>query len=159
MDADLAQQTIATVPLFTLKGQSHWAKCVKCYDADTIHIIIKFHGEFVRFRCRLAGIDTAEVRSADDTEKRHAIAARDWVRHTILGGIVLVQCREFDKYGRLLVDVHVPDREEDGGEPIDRCYHLNTRLVERGYAYAYTGGSRRAFAEWYAPQQLRHHII
>ena len=152
MDTELNQQTITTVPLFTLKGQSHWAKCVKCYDADTIHIIIKFHGEFVRFRCRLAGVDTAEIRSVDHEEKQHAIAARDWVRDAILGGIVLVRCGDFDKYGRLLIDVHVPEGEQGGGEPIDRCYHLNTRLVKLGYAYTYTGGSRRAFAEWRIPR-------
>ena len=147
--ARLAQQTLGTAPLFTLQGQSYWAKCVKCYDADTIHIVFNYKGEFVRFRCRLAGIDTAEMRSANDAEKQHAIAARDWVRRTILGGIIFVRCGAFDKYGRLLVDVHVPDGgDQAGADPADRCYHLNARLVQLGYAYTYTGGSRKAFAEW-----------
>ena len=162
----LAQQTLQT-PLFTLRGQTHWAKCVKCYDADTIHIVIAFNNTFARFRCRLQGIDTAEIRSKNPTERQHARTARDWLKSVILNRIIMVNCGEFDKYGRLLVNVYVAgdgdlageqQGEQHGGGPekqnietvdVLSCRNINQELIALNYAYVYDGGKRRCFEEWY----------
>ena len=93
-------------PLFTLHPHRYLAQCVKCYDADSIHAVIHFHGTPTRFRCRLLGIDTPEIRSKDPAERTHARAARDFLREGILGKYVVLSCGDFDKYGRLLVWVH-----------------------------------------------------
>lgn len=166
----LRQQTIDT-PLFTLKGQTHWAKCVKCYDADTIHIVIELNQTFVRFRCRLQGIDTAEIRSKNPDEKAHARTARDWLSGMILDKLIVVRCGEFDKYGRLLGTVYLPlsnehdkhlvggqsEQEQDTNEDVHNVHHfdekkyrdINLLLIEMGYAYVYCGGSRIPFATWF----------
>jgi endonuclease YncB( thermonuclease family) len=163
----LRQQTIDT-PLFTLNGQTHWAKCVKCYDADTIHIVIELNHVFVRFRCRLQGIDTAEIRSANPDEKTHARTARDWLSGMILDKLIIVRCGEFDKYGRLLGTVFLPLSNEHnkhlGGRPPEQkqitnndtphfdeknYHHINRLLVDFGYAYVYDGGCRKPFGAWF----------
>lgn len=71
----------------TLHPHRYLAQCVKCYDADSIHAVIHFHGTPTRFRCRLLGIDTPEIRSKDPAERTHARAARDFLREGILLGL------------------------------------------------------------------------
>ena len=154
----LAEQTL-DIPLFTLKGQIHTAKCVKCYDADTIHVVFSLHGAFTRFRCRLKGIDTAELRSKNSHEKACAKESRDYLKTIIMNKIVTIHCFEFDKYGRLFVDVYYhdsnhapvqhPNQKEKGGDQISRPLHINSHLVECGYAYSYHGGKRLSFENWH----------
>ena len=70
-------------PLFTLEGRNCKAKCVKCYDADTIHIVIYYGNQLQRFVCRLLGIDSAEIKTSNLLEKEHAIKARDYLSNFI----------------------------------------------------------------------------
>ena len=144
MHPDLAKQT-ERVSLFTLDGQTSWAKCVGYYDGDSIHIVMLFNGHFTRFRCRLKGIDTAELRSKDAAEKTHAKKARDYLKDRIVGQIVLVRCGRWDKYGRLLVTVFLPnnaDTTTTNTEACDvdlasLCTNINNELVHKHLAYAY----------------------
>ena len=112
MHPGLAEQT-ERAPRFSLEGQTRWAKCVKNYDGDSIHIVMHFNGGFTRFPCRLKGIDTAELRSSNSAEKAHAKKARDYLHKRIVNRIVLVHCGAWDKYGRLLVTVFMPN-DTDG---------------------------------------------
>ena len=162
----LLQDQSLHAPLFSLRGQTHWAKCVKCYDADSIHIVLLFQNNFVRFRCRLQGIDTAERRSKNAKERAHAIQARDWLVDTIFNQLIVVTCGDFDKYGRLLVTVHLPEHsthaDQHGGGNQDATpttqaapiidlvtsRHINQELVNLGYAYVYDGGKRKRFEVW-----------
>ena len=159
MHAALNEQT-ANVVRFSLEGQVHWAKCVKTYDGDSIHIVIHFKGGFARFPCRLEGIDTAELRSNNDAERAHAEKARDYLRSRVGGRIVLVHCGGWDKYGRLLVTVFVPNDEgasvaaTTAAGDVDlasSCTNINDELVRRKFAYAYEGYQRKTFEEWFAP--------
>lgn len=157
----LAEQTLDT-PLFTLNGQIHTAKCVKCYDADSIHVVIALHGTFTRFRCRLKGIDTAELRSKNSHEKTYAKESRDYLKTIIMNKIVTIHCYEFDKYGRLLVDVYYHDSnhaqaqhsKQKGGEQDSQPLHINSHLVDCGYAYFYYGGKRLSFENWHQTTPL-----
>ena len=93
-------------PKFSLKGQSHIAKCVKCYDADSIHVVILLHDVYTKFNCRLLGIDTAELRTKDMEERAFAIKSRDFLRELVLDKLVVISCDNFDKYGRLLINLY-----------------------------------------------------
>ena len=153
----LLQQTVKT-PMFSLKGHQYLAKCVKCYDADTIHVVIKFNNQYSRFCCRLLGIDTAEIRTKNLDEKAHAKKARDYLREIILDKLVTIQCQDFDKYGRLLIYVYRHEEEQTGGDdPYSKIPHhekynwensLNCDLVNNKYAYQYDGGTKQKFIEW-----------
>lgn len=146
---ELQLQTITT-PLFSLEGKEMFAKCVKCYDGDTIHIVLKYNDEYVRFRCRLLEIDTPELRSKNAKEKEIAKMARDEMREWVLDKIVGVKCGEFDKYGRLLVYIY-PYGSQIGGTHQEKGYQgsFNERLVKRGMAYRYEGGKKKGFEEWF----------
>jgi hypothetical protein len=149
-----------TVPVHSLEGRRFVGKCVKCYDADSTHIVVSWNGEFTRFVCRLSGVDTS-----DDDEKKHAIMARDHVRGRILNKLVEVECGQFDKYGRLLVTLFErsasgsnpdanADADVDTGTPCHNSFEfensLNASLLRNGYGYAYDGGKKKSFPEWHS---------
>ena len=173
----LLEQNVKT-PKFSLRGEQFIAKCVKCYDADTIHVVICVNNIFSRFCCRLLEIDTAEIRSKNKSEKEYAKMSRDHLRSLILDQLLIIKCQEFDKYGRLLVYLYQLDADTDtdivnntknafqigGASNSTRCpdhsrYNwensLNCQLIEQGHAYRYDGGKKRIFSDW-APSASVH---
>ena len=135
-DENLLESGSLETPLFTLNGLKFTAKCVKCYDADTIHIVIFYGKKLQRFVCRLVGIDSAEIKSHNEKEKEHAITARNYLQELILNKLIIVECGKFDKYGRLLITIYHND------------ININTHLVDKKYAYEYDGKTKREFEEW-----------
>lgn len=161
-------QTVKT-PKYSLEDEVFLAKCVKCYDADTIHIVIKINNQFTRFVGRLQKIDTPEIRSKETEEKIAAKTARDYLRSRILDDLIVVRCGEFDKYGRLLIEVYSPsptgkqlggalDGALDGvNDSTSKCpshnsycweNSINKKLVDLGHAYIYEGGKKQKFSNW-----------
>ena len=130
-DPDLVLQT-STVPFFSLSGYDTFSKIVKVYDGDTIHAVFKWSGHFYKWKCRLAHIDTPEMRSKDENEKRKAHEARDKLAELILDKVVHLHCLGFDKYGRLLVEI------ETSGKKVHQW------MIENGHARPYEGGTKNA---------------
>ena len=135
-DNYLLENGTINTKLFTLENLKCNAKCVKCYDADTIHIVIYFGNELQRFKCRLIGIDSAEIKSKNEKEKQHAIKAKEYLEKLILDKIIFVHCGLFDKYGRLLINIYYNDK------------NINTHLIDMKYAYAYDGKTKKDFNDW-----------
>jgi endonuclease YncB( thermonuclease family) len=153
---------------FSLNGKIFLAKCVKCYDADTIHVVFHIFNQFSRFTCRLFGIDTAEIKSKDELEKKYAITARDYLRNLILDKLIIIKCGEFDKYGRLLVtlflvndtnELHMlggsnNDNNNDNNDDNNASTYfnfkesINNQLIMEKFAYNYNGKTKKPFVEW-----------
>jgi endonuclease YncB( thermonuclease family) len=111
-------------PYFSLKGMKTYARVIDVYDGDTITIVIDVNNFFLKFKCRLNGIDTCEIRSKNTLIKQLAVQAKNRLfnlitNHTIDElynkkelieyfdknvSIIWVHCLDFDKYGRLLID-------------------------------------------------------
>ncbi len=123
---------------FTLQGLETQAKCTKCYDADTVHLVIPYGDAVYRWTCRLERIDSAEIKSTDPEESTFAKLSRDYLQSLILDKIVGVKCGKFDKYGRLLVYLTINGLD------------INQHLLDKGYAYQYAGGKKITFAEWHS---------
>ena len=124
-------------PEFTLSGLVTDAKCTKCYDADTVHLVIPYKGNYYRWTCRLEEIDSAEIKSKNKDESDFAKVSRDYLKSIILDKIISVKCGKFDKYGRLLVYLTI-----DG-------ININQHLLDKGYAYKYKGGTKKEFSDWH----------
>lgn len=118
---------------FSLMDYECIAKVVSVYDGDTISVIFKYKNEYHKWNCRLDGVDTPEMKSKSALEKAAAIRARDFLREQILGKLVKLKCGDFDKYGRLLVQIL-----KDG-----EC--VNESMIQNGHAKVYTGGAKE---EW-----------
>lgn len=122
-------------PKFSLKGYKTYGKCVKVYDGDTIHAIFKMpnSNDCYKWIIRLNGIDTPEIKSANTNEKECAKQIKKYLSDLILNKLIVIDCLEFDKYGRLLANVYFQDEL------------INNTLIQKGYAKVYDGGHK---SEW-----------
>lgn len=112
-------------------------KVIKVYDGDTITIATYIHGlkQPYRFSIRLSGIDTPELRTANETEKEYAIIIRDKLSAKIMDKTVSVSNISTEKYGRILATVTLKDENQS----------INDWLLKNKYAVEYTGGSKQEF--------------
>lgn len=110
--------------IFVLQGRvSHVA------DGDTINIQVD--GE--RKRVRLASIDSPETAGRTDRPGQpYAQQARRALERMVLHQQLSLRCFEQDRYGRYVCDV-----------PLTKTKTANQIMVEQGWAWAYTGSSRR----------------
>jgi micrococcal nuclease len=137
---DLFSATMENTPEFTLKGHSCNGKIVEVYDGDTITVAFDFGGAIYRKRCRVDGVDCAEIRTKNSEEKKFGLETKEYVTNLILNKIVWVEFNEKknDKYNRLLGKIFL----EKGGETLDKI------LIRCGMGYEYHGGKKKAFSEW-----------
>lgn len=146
-------------PMFTLNGIKGWCRLVDAYDADSITIVMPYGGKMHRFSTRMFGIDTCEMKSKTTENKDRALAARNRVVQLICGlpaapnlvkrkdvqrllaedvYLVWVECMEFDKYGRVLINCRL--------NPGD-AKTISDVLIEERLAYPYFGGTKLVEAE------------
>ena len=153
----LKELNYENTPEFGFKGKNFLAKVLDIYDGDTITITIKVDEEYCRINCRLSGIDSPELRSQDEAEKNAAKLSRshlsflllnekmktDITREEIrkicgtLNSIVTIKCLEFDKYGRLLVEIW------------NNSININEKMVEDGFAGKYDGGTKGNWRDYF----------
>ena len=121
-------------PSFTLDGYKTEAKVVKVYDGDTVHVVFSYFNTYYKWIGRIAHVDTPELKTKNEEEKKKGYEVRDKLRELILGKIVQLHCHEFDKYGRLLIDIEID------GIKVDEW------LLSNGYAKKYEGGTKEKWA-------------
>ena len=126
--------------MFTLEGQTIRGKCVSVYDGDTIKCVFPIpntsDNRLYKWNCRLGRVDTPELRTKNQKEKEFGKKVRDNLRSQILNKIVELKCGEFDKYGRLLVNIKL-DNED-----------MSELLISEGLAFKYDGGTRQNWDEY-----------
>ena len=117
--------------LFSLKGKVFENSTIHTvYDGDTMRMAVDFDGKPTSFRVRIKGIDTPEIKSNNESEKELALRARDKVREEFNLQKCRVVCYDFDKYGRVLVDIFKGD------------LNLAELLISLDYAVRYNGGKK-----------------
>ena len=129
---------ISNVPQFSLEGLETEAKIYSVYDGDTVKAIFPLHNKLYKWNCRLTGIDTPELRTRCKIEKQYGYKVRDYLREKILNKVVKIKCGDFDKYGRLLVEIYCNE---------DEC-NVNKWLVDNNYAFSYDGGTKKSWKDY-----------
>jgi len=128
--------------IFTFEGRKCQGKVVDVYDGDTVKIVFslteKEPDRLYKWNCRLINVDTPEIRTKNLKEKKFAKQVRDCLREKILNKIVTIECKDFDKYGRLLVEIFYED------------ININNWLIENNYAKKYYGGKK---TEWFVDDE------
>jgi len=126
---------------FNLKGESHLAKVVKCYDGDTMHCIFYHDGKYQKFNVRMYGYDTAEMRPSRSlpdkvrkAEKSKALSAKKRLQELVLNKVVIVECLGFGKYGRLLANVKINESDDKT---------VNQLMIDEGHGKEYYGGTKK----------------
>ena len=136
---------------FSLENETKIGKCVDVYDGDTIQLVFPLQNELYRWTCRLTGIDTPELRTRNKTEKKFGYIVRNTLREKILNKMVIIECGEFDKYGRLLGKIYLKqdnDAQSGGGESVS----INDWLVQNKYAFPYDGGKKQDWGKYLLEQ-------
>ena len=153
-------------PEFTLNGMLLHGKIVYVYDGDTVHVVLNLNNKLTKFICRLNGIDTPEIcpKNITDIDLRKkqiesAIKSRNYLIERLTDQqidktknkltkkdikdicdkskkIVLIKCMQFDKYGRLLVEIFVDN---------NTTCSINDDMVTNNYAYIYNGKTKETF--------------
>ena len=134
VDKELLSKTKENTEYMTLKGNKYMAKIVYIYDGDTMHVVFKEFDQYYRWNCRIMGVDTPELRTKNEKEKKAGYAIRDKLREMLMDKILKVKCDEFDKYGRVLGTIYVNQTDEKS---------VNDLMIENGYAYEYHGGTKK----------------
>ena len=136
---------------FSLENQSKIGKCVHVYDGDTIQVVFPLQGELFRWTCRLSGVDTPEIRTRNNIEKQFGYDVRNYLREKILNKMVVIECGEFDKYGRLLGKIFLQEEQKNqsggaewGGENLS----INDWLIQNKYAFPYDGGKKQDWGKY-----------
>ena len=108
------------------------AKVISVYDGDTCTVVAHVHSKRkpYQFKCRLNGIDCAEIRGSAPAEKKAAHEAKEVLEEKILGQIVTLEDVGLEKYGRLLATIWF------------RGENVNQWMVEQRYAVEYDGGTK-----------------
>ena len=132
------------VPEFSLKGVVKKCKVVSVYDGDTIKVVFPIHDKMYKWNCRINGVDTPELRTRDELEKKYGYEVRDKLREKILNKIVTVHCGKFDKYGRLLADIYCENEDKS----------VSLWLNENKYAFKYDGGTKQKWSTYLKENQL-----
>tara|TARA_R100000655_G_scaffold83351_1_gene122941 strand:+ start:396 stop:779 length:384 start_codon:yes stop_codon:yes gene_type:complete len=108
---------------------------VKVVDGDTIDIVIDLGFNLSKKeRVRLAGIDSPESRTKDLEEKKMGLESKEFLKRRLEDGRVSglrVKTEKDGKYGRMLGWIYCGDT------------NINTEMVDRGYAWFYSGGSKK----------------
>ena len=121
------------IPNFNLDGIELNAIVCSIYDGDTITAIFPFPEtkRNYKWKCRLSGIDTPEIKTKNEKEKCKGKEIRDILRSKILNKEVKLKCGKMDKYGRILVNIYYENI----------C--INDWLLENNYAQLYNGGTKK----------------
>jgi micrococcal nuclease len=127
------ESTTSSVPFFTLKGHKCRAKVVHVYDGDTVHLVFEFLGQMFKWHTRIAHVDTPELKTKNQEEKKMGYEARDKLRELIDNKLVDIVCLDFDKYGRVLAEITY------NGDRVDEW------LIKNGYAKSYEGKTKEAW--------------
>jgi hypothetical protein len=56
--------------------------------------------------------------------------------------VIYCVCGEFDKYGRLLVDIYILDDQQN------KIINISDYLIENNYAFKYTGGTKESWSDY-----------
>ena len=137
---ELNEYTDDNTNLFSFNGETHLAKVVKCYDGDTIHCVFKHDQKYYKFHVRMYGYDAPEMRpslqlteSVRNEIKENALKAKHKLEELILFKIVILECLNFDKYGRLLANVKINK---------DDTKTINQVMIDLGHGKEYYGGTK-----------------
>ena len=160
---DLLEATYDTSE-YSLNGINMYGKVVNVYDGDTVNIVFKVNNTLIKYNCRLSGIDSPELcpKNIKDPKKKEqeikcATDTRNYLINRVSGQkiegivskndikelcgraqkLVWVKCYDFDKYGRLLVEIF----ENNNTDTIS----INQEMINNKMVIAYDGGKKSDF--------------
>jgi len=150
------EQLHLPAPKFSLKNQTCLGECVSVYDGDTARFNILTSIGVHQWAVRISHYDSPEIKGVDLEEKVHARACRDLMKDLILGKVCVIQCGDFEKYGRLLGEIYVPydatsnpistySATSSDLEHVKSLLDIQHYMMTRTPSQSYEGGKKQDF--------------
>jgi len=129
---------------YDLKNISGWCKVIDVYDGDTFKIIMPIDNIMKIINIRMYGIDTPELKSKNDDERKMALLAKDELAKMINDKILWINIMKHDKYGGRYVGMIFDDKNK-----VDFDQSINKIMITKGLAYFYDGKTKKkSFKDW-----------
>lgn len=113
------------------------AKVVDVYDGDTCTIVFFLNKQVIKYKCRMLGYDSPEMKPLKSIDNRDEIIqkakrAREYFIALVKESdfIVDVTMGKFDKYGRILVTM------------TNKMGNINELMIQNGHGVSYDGGTK-----------------
>jgi len=126
-----ATRDLSNTPKMTLDKLCIGAFCTKVYDGDSIHVCFHYpkkSSPLVRVVVRMAGYNSAELKTADSVVVEAAKRERDFLAGLILEQPIVVVFGPYDKYGRALATVYTT-----------AGLNVNNEMLATGHGRPYNG--------------------
>jgi micrococcal nuclease len=132
--------TKKSIEYHNLNNKKFLCKVVDIYDGDTCTIILKNNGQFQKYKVRMNGYDSPEMKPLKNIKNRDKIiknaqAAKLALSNIILNKIVTIKCGKWDKYGRLLGTIYIKENRNN--------ININQWMIKNNYGYVYNGGKKK----------------
>lgn len=132
------------ISFFSLEGKIFKCRVVDVYDGDTLTVIFKYKKEWNKWKIRMLGYDTPEIRQPRDNplreeKKFRAVIAKEYLIDLLnqKGKKLYIKCGKFDKYGRLLGELFYSKSD------ITRGKSINKTMINSQYAVPYDGKCKK----------------
>lgn len=135
---ELQNTDFTSMELFTFKGLDTNAKVLSVYDGDTVTLVFKYKGIYIKDRFRMYGYDSPEMKPLKKIADRdlHIAAAKvaqKKLEELVLNKVVRVVFSEEEKYGRLMGKLYKDNL----------C--INDWMVTSGLGLSYHGKTKTNF--------------
>ena len=137
------------LPLFSFEGYVCKAKIVSVYDGDTFKCAIYHKKEIIKINCRTLGYDSHEMKPRlnipnreEHIKKAKEARAKFIELTTTVDGLIYIDCKKYDKYGRVLVEVYTDKHLyiHSRGKTIKNT--VNNAMIKEGCGVPYQGGTK-----------------
>ena len=128
------------IKCFSFRDQILYGYPTNIYDGDTFSLLFVYKDEVLKYRCRCALYDSPEMKPSlsnpnRDNEKVLALKAKERLKELLEKHetkMIKVKCGDFDKYGRLLIEIwNMVDNET-----------VNEIMIKEGHGKPYNGGTK-----------------
>ncbi len=151
----LEECTFENTQTYSLNGLITKCKILKVYDGDTLWLAIKIHGKYYKYKCRMDGYDSPEMKPPlkqknRDKEIQLAKDAKSFLEKSLENKTIKVEFFNYCKYGRPLINLYAYNTqfkicginflEKDG-------IFINKLMIESGHGYEYHGGTKKELDE------------
>jgi endonuclease YncB( thermonuclease family) len=129
-----------SIPYYNLNHKKILCKVVDIYDGDTCTIIFKNNRKYQKYKVRMNGYDSPEIKPLKSIKNRNKIIenakkAKLALSNMILNKIVIIECGPWDKYGRLLGTIYIQYN--------NKTLNINKWMIDNNHGYVYNGGKKK----------------
>jgi endonuclease YncB( thermonuclease family) len=147
---NITNSTMDNTPTYSLKGIRTKCNILDVYDGDTLWLAIKIHGSIYKYRCRMYGYDSPEMKPSlkdinRDNEIKKAHCAKEFLKNLLLNKNVEVEFFDYCKYGRPLINLYTYAKLSVCLSLLTKRKYIsvNSQMISSGHGYHYMGGTKQ----------------